>query len=49
MLRIAFDGNRYSVPPQFVHQPITILAPNRDELCLLHEGHVVAQHIRCRP
>src|SRR6202163_2933573 len=44
--RIAFDGNRYSVPPQFVRRPITIRA-NRDELHLLHEGQVVAQHVRC--
>jgi transposase len=43
--RIAFNGNRYSVPPQFVRRPITIRA-NRDELRLLHEGQVVAQHVR---
>src|SRR5207253_2531796 len=43
--RIAFDGNRYSVPAQFVRRPITIRA-NRDELRLLHEGQVVAQHVR---
>ena len=44
--RIAFDGNRYSTPPQFVRRPLTIRA-NRDELRLLHEGQVVAQHVRC--
>jgi hypothetical protein len=43
--RIAFDGNRYSVPSQFVRRPLTLRA-NRDELRLLHEGHVVAQHVR---
>ena len=43
--RIAFDGNRYSVPPQFVRRPLTLRA-NRDELRLLHEGQVVAQHVR---
>ena len=43
--RIAFDGNRYSAPPQFVRRPLTLRA-NRDELRLLHEGHVVAQHVR---
>jgi transposase len=43
--RIAFDGNRYSVPPQFVRRPITLRA-NRDALRLLHEGQVVAQHVR---
>jgi transposase len=44
--RIAFDGNRYSVPPQFVRKTITLRA-NSKELRLLHEGHVVAQHVRC--
>jgi transposase len=43
--RVAFDGNRYSVPPQFVRRPITLRA-NRDELRLLHEGQVVAEHVR---
>ena len=43
--RVAFDGNRYSAPPQFVRRPITLRA-NRDELRLLHEGQVVAQHVR---
>jgi transposase len=43
--RIAFDGNRYSVPPQFVRRPLTVRA-NRDELRLLHDGQVVAQHVR---
>ena len=43
--RIEFDGNRYSVPPQFVRRPITLRA-NQDELRLLHEGQVVAQHVR---
>jgi transposase len=43
--RIAFDGNRYSVPPQFVRKMLTVRA-SRDELRLLHEGQVVAQHVR---
>jgi transposase len=43
--RIAFDGNRYSVPPQFVRKTLTVRA-NREELRLLHEGQVVAQHVR---
>ena len=43
--RIAFDGNRYSAPPQFVRRPVTIRA-SRDELRVLHEGQVVAQHVR---
>jgi transposase len=44
--RIEFDGNRYSVPPRFVRQPVTLRA-SRDELHVLHEGQVVAQHVRC--
>ena len=44
--RIEFDGNRYSTPPQFVRRPVTIRA-SRDEVRVLHEGQVVAQHVRC--
>ena len=43
--RVAFDGNRYSVPPEFVRRTLTIRA-HRDEVRLLHEGQVVAQHLR---
>jgi transposase len=43
--RIEFDGNRYSAPPQFVRRPVTIRA-SRDEVRVLHEGQVVAQHVR---
>ena len=43
--RIAFDGNRYSVPPQFVRRPLTIRA-DAAKVRLLHEGQVVAQHAR---
>jgi transposase len=43
--RVAFDGNRYSAPPKFVRQTLTMRA-NRDELRLLHDGNVVAQHVR---
>jgi hypothetical protein len=43
--RIAFDGNRYSTPPQFARRPVTIRA-NRDEIRVLHEGQVVARHAR---
>lgn len=43
--RVAFDGNRYSTPPQFVRKTLSIRA-NRDELRLLHEGQVVARHVR---
>jgi transposase len=44
--RIEFDGNRYSVPPRFARQTITVRA-TRDEVRVLHEGQVVAQHARC--
>ena len=44
--RIEFDGNRYSAPPRFVRQPVTIRA-SRDDVRVLHEGQVVAQHVRC--
>ena len=44
--RVEFDGNRYSTPPRFVRQPVTIRA-SRDEVRVLHEGQVVAQHVRC--
>jgi transposase len=43
--RIEFDGNRYSTPPQLVRRPVTIRA-SRDELRVLHEGQVMAQHVR---
>jgi transposase len=44
--RVEFDGNRYSAPPQFVRRTVTIRA-SRDEVRVLHEGQVVAQHVRC--
>ncbi len=43
--RIEFDGNRYSTPPQWVRRPVTIRA-NRDEVRVLHDGQVVAEHVR---
>jgi transposase len=43
--RVAFDGNRYSVPPECVRRTLTIRA-NHAFLRLLHEGQVVAQHVR---
>jgi transposase len=43
--RVAFDGNRYSVPPQFVRKTLSVRA-NGAEVRLLHEGQVVAQHVR---
>jgi transposase len=44
--RINFDGNRYSVPPELVRRPVTVRA-TRDEIRVLHEGRVSAQHARC--
>jgi transposase len=44
--RINFDGNRYSVPPQLVRRPVTVRA-TRDDIRVLHEGQVLAQHARC--
>jgi transposase len=44
--RIEFDGNRYSSPPTLARRPVTIRA-TRDELRVLYEGQVVAQHVRC--
>jgi transposase len=45
-LRIEFDGNRYSAPPRCARQPVTIRA-DRHEIRILHNGQVVAQHVRC--
>jgi transposase len=43
--RVEFDGNRYSTPPQWARRPVTIRARS-DEIRVLHEGQVVAQHVR---
>jgi transposase len=43
--RVEFDGNRYSTPPQWARRPVTIRASS-DEVRVLHEGQVVAQHVR---
>jgi transposase len=44
--RIAFDANRYSVPPQWARQTVTVRA-NGQEVRIVHQGQVVAQHVRC--
>jgi transposase len=44
--RVEFDGNRYSTPPGVVRRTVMIRA-SRDELRVLHDGKVVAQHARC--
>jgi transposase len=43
--RIEFDGNRYSVPPSLARRPVSIRA-DRDEVRILHDGHLAAQHVR---
>ena len=43
--RIEFDGNRYSAPPRLARRPVMIRA-SRDEIRVLHEGQVVARHVR---
>jgi transposase len=44
--RIEFDGNRYSVPPTLARRPVSIRA-DRDQVRILHQGHLAAQHVRC--
>jgi transposase len=44
--RTEFDGNRYSVPPALARRPVSIRA-DRDEVRILHEGQLAAQHVRC--
>jgi transposase len=44
--RIEFDGNRYSAPPTLARRPVSIRA-DRDQVRILHEGHLAAQHVRC--
>ena len=43
--RIEFDGNRYSAPSTLARWPVSIRA-DRDEVRILHEGHLAAQHVR---
>ena len=44
--RIAFDANRYSVPPHLARQTVTVRADGED-VRIVHQGQVVAQHVRC--
>ena len=43
--RVRFDDNRYSVPPQFVQQPVLIRA-NAHWVRVLHQGREIACHSR---
>ena len=44
--RIEFDANRYSVPPHLARQTVTVCADG-EEVRIVHQGRVVAQHVRC--
>jgi len=44
--RIAFDTNRYSVPPRLARQTVTVRADGQ-HVRIVHQGQVVAQHVRC--
>jgi len=39
-----FDANRYSVPEDFIHQPLTL---NQDVLKVYYKDQLVCQHPRC--
>jgi transposase len=44
--RVRYDGNRYSVPPSLVGKTVMLRA-NAAELCVVHQGQVMACHPRC--
>jgi len=41
--RVAFDGNRYSVPPEYVRKPVTIRA-DTSSVRIVYEGREVDEH-----
>lgn len=43
--RVSFDGNRYSVPPDYVRKPVTIRA-DASRVRIVYEGREVACHNR---
>ena len=43
--RVRFDGNRYSIPPDYVGKPVTIRA-GAESVRILHEGREIARHQR---
>jgi transposase len=43
--RISFDGNRYSVPPEYVRKPVTIRA-DANHVRIVYEGREAACHKR---
>jgi transposase len=44
--QIEFDANHYSVPPHLARQTVTVRADGQ-EIRIVHQGQVVAQHVRC--
>jgi hypothetical protein len=44
--RVHFDGNRYSVPPEFARKTVTVRA-SRQEVRVVCEGQTIARHTRC--
>jgi transposase len=43
---LRFDRNDYSIPPELVRKPVTLVA-SHDEIRILDEGREVARHPRC--
>jgi transposase len=43
--RVAFDGNRYSVPAEYAGHRVSLRA-YADSLVFLHEGKIIARHLR---
>ena len=43
---VAFDRNQYSVPTQYAHRPVMIVA-GIDELRIIFEDRLIARHRRC--
>ena len=43
---LRFDRNDYSIPPDFVRRPVTLVA-NHEEIRILHGTEEIARHPRC--
>ena len=43
---LRFDRNDYSIPPELVRKPVTLVA-SHDEIRILDQGREVARHPRC--
>jgi hypothetical protein len=44
--RVNYDGNRYSVPPEYARKPVTVRAC-RNRVVVFQDGHEIASHARC--